>query len=139
MLSRRKPLARSTKPLKRSPIKKKLGRVGKLRAKGNKDAREQYFELHAYPESPDFAPCQACNRPMKKSYTQAHHKKPKGEELENKLACHSSCHQFFIHERSKPERRLKAQESPVNVLTGGCVDWGELQEDLDSFNRSDKF
>lgn len=144
---KRSPMKRGTKglkpggPLKRGKPMRKQGRVGKLRQLGNRGARQHYFQEFGDPDAPGWAPCQACGRPMHHTDCDSHHKSKNGEDLTNKLACHASCHQGFIHDPQQPRNenrkqvhRLEAKESPVDVTTGGRVEWTkETQERLDAF------
>jgi len=142
-LARTAPMSRGTAQLKRTAFKKGKGRVGKLRAVGNRGARQHYFHEYPDPNAPGWATCQACGRPMHHTDCEAHHKEARGEELTNKQAMHPSCHKSFVHDPQQPRdadrkqiHRREARESPVDVTTGGTIAWShETQARLDAFKR----
>lgn len=130
----KKPIQRSSS-LKRSTFRPGKGRVGRLRQIGNAGARLHYFKHHSYDDLSGWAPCQVCGEAMSEKMCEAHHKSQKGEELENKLVAHPDCHKVFVHDLNHREHRVAAKASPVNVITGGKVDWtaAGLGEAFDRF------
>lgn len=143
MISRRKPLQRNSpiargEPPKRSALKRKKGRVGTLREKGNADAKKHYFKAHGtemYEDKPA-AYCQACQRlTLCREFT-SHHKLKDGEELTNKLAMCARCHFDYVHDRQRTDRRKYLETVETSVVTGGFIDWGHLAADFAAFNNS---
>lgn len=129
-------MKRGTATLQRTKFKRRKGRIGKMRTLGNAAARQHYFQNYSFPEAPGWAPCQACGRPMHHKDCAAHHKKQTGEDLTNKVAVHHSCHQGFIHDLTHPEHRKEAKHSPVDVTTGGTIQWPEeLAQRLLAFKK----
>ncbi len=115
---KRKPGA---KPLARSKFTAGLGRVGKLRQLGNLAARAFYFKHHG---KDGLAPCQSCGVLLANDGTaQGHHKKQKGENIENKLVLCGNCHIGFVHDLNRREHRRAAEHSPANVVNGFRIDW----------------
>lgn len=134
MIRRRKPLARG-KPPKRTRLKRGLGRVGKLRADGNAEARAFYFKTHGTEIVDDqvCAYCQACRRQLPTKVFTAHHKLKDGEDLSNKLALCKDCHLSYVHERTRTDRRKFLESVETSVVTGGFIDWQDLAADFAAF------
>lgn len=104
MLKRYAPPKRSTKPLKRTPLKRptkrirQVGTVGKRKQKARDHAKAAYFKKHG---KHGLAKCQWCRADMARADANAHHKKPRGEggndELVNMVVVHKRCHLNVIH------------------------------------------
>lgn len=111
MIKRRKPLARGTKPIKRTQLKrttkpiKKHGKVGKRKHKKCEAAKDFYFQNYGWTNlgepGKNTARCQLCETPMRREDCDAHHKKRRGEggsdALTNFVILHRTCHINLVH------------------------------------------
>lgn len=106
----RKPLKRSTKPIKR------IGKRGKKRNEAMGEARRYYFMHHGY-----F--CQFCKGPFEPyEIVDIHHKLKRSlggkDDLENLLAMHRVCHSFA---HSSNVELDKVRFSKANIENGEFV------------------
>ncbi len=119
----RKPLPRSTKPLKRTPLRR-IGKRGKEKAMFRRKVKADYFKLWGA----STATCQWCGRPMDLEDCAAHHKIKRslgGKDVpENILVVHHHCH-TEIH--STKDNYEKARDAGGNAANrGGGIKYGLL-------------
>lgn len=115
----RKPISRGTTQLKRKPIKRGLGRVGKLRADNAIAAKRHYFQHFG---QNGIAPCQWSGWVITEDNCTAHHKRKRSlggsDQLSNYLILNNLAHQE-IH---STQQNLKTAElSPANAENGQRV------------------
>lgn len=115
MIRRRSYIKRSSKPLKRSPLKRE-GKRGKAKRLFRVVCREKYFGKE------ESKPCQFCGFSMEPKDCAAHHKLKRSlggkDEFENIVCIHHSCHEL-IHENVHLLAKVKM--SKANVLNGEII------------------
>lgn len=140
----RKPIARSTKPIKRSPVKRGLGKVGKRKYLACKKALDDYFgnpyQLNQYmlsetKHNPNAPRCQICGRMIWRHEADPAHKIRRSQggkdTPENLVAAHRLCHGFID---SKIHRYKILATDEANLLNGKVVKWTPMiQHELQIF------
>ena len=116
---RTRPLARPTKPLKRTaitkkPTKRKLAIIDHMNA-----AKDGYFSKYlGLVGNANFYPCQRCRQPMDRDTCHAHHKIKRslggGHGLANLVILCPRCH-GWAHAESHPENLQTIRNSPANA------------------------
>jgi len=115
---------------------KVVGKAGTKKFKAKAKALMIYFRKYGYKlEGTWFAPCQACGRLMSLKTADPMHKIGAGskwrmaedvfdrvdaEKPENIAAGHRVCHGIIDN---TPAMRVELEKSPVNVITGGIIEW----------------
>ena len=114
----------------------KVGKKGKKKLSDKAKAKTLYFKLHHFDYSEDHALCQICGGTLRKIEADPCHKRKAslgksekdgsgGEVEENIVAGHRKCHQWADETR---ERRLVMEASPINVKSGGVIQWTSEQK-----------
>lgn len=113
----RKPLKRSTKPIKRTSLKRGLGRRGKERLDAMQIAKNSYY--HSWGYSCQFCGCQFDPSEEK---VDAHHKLKRSlggtDDFTNLVILHRVCHNAIHRD---PVLLKKVATSKANILDGELI------------------
>lgn len=133
------PMPQKSYIVPRSPIRSR-SKAGDKTEAARRKAKKVYFRLHS---DGIFAPCQVCGHPMERWQADAMHKRKAslgkreldgkgGNDPKNFIIGHGHklgaihCHGWADE---TPDRVREMTESPVNVLTGGRVEWSKQSEE----------
>lgn len=126
MITRKKPLKRSSTPLRKAQLK----REGKRGQKGKIDrlvARRDYFQHFHNAGDPSTARCQSCGREIQLINSMFGHKIPRwkkaGNEPERGLCTCFGCEDFVEHSKFRKEARAVYVLSTADMTNGRQVAW----------------
>ncbi len=116
---KRTPLKRSTTPIARSPLKRGLGRLGKIRAQNAVKVKAEYFTRFGKHGAP---PCQWTGKPITQDNCIAHHKLKRSLGGKDNLENYLILSEYGHNEVHANETNLRiALISDANSLNGLLV------------------